>query len=688
MTLYGRAAVLDAVVPSLVGLESRGSARLRIPGGSPLLIECGGGRLSGKTALLRELSHRYAQRLPQAYADLGAADFGQPGLASSADATTANASRTSDLLFYLMDRLSRKPNEFGWKPSFPRLTQGLLAVTSWQSGTVQPAELAAARRLLAGLLRESQPDLQERNQRVAGWIGQVTAAAAAGMGPGVGELVAPLIDIVTTELFGPRANKHGLSWWAGRRVGPQGDGYAQLTELAMCFRGDEDDRRDAERHLVAALLEDIADQYTWMRLKNRVPRPLLLLDNCHTPLGRTVMDALTGVWHEEPARTRPGVVVTALAPEPAVPDREGVTPSTRSAAGPFWRQDRPQTAAGWVLRLPLAQLDLDEVKEMLEGNRAEPEAAHMIHRLSSGRAGIARPLALAADLRINAPEPYEHAGLLDLTLADEPALPVYERLLRLLTPGGEARARLAHYTPALDDAAAHALNTDHVPRSPDGNPVEGAAVVPVAETRSLLRQDGWAQGCWPGTGGPFVGDPTLRALLLHDLRTRSSGPAGAAEWTGRHRRLRLLYPTDAAEPHDARYLHHSLAIGESDLVVRALHRRLAGQDAPGWLAALNLVCAAPHPPGAPAGAEPHAAAGDPVRQAVERLVLDLWLQSHPLAPPDQQKINSIRLQLLTLAQNSPVGPQEVFYRAFEEWPQLLHHWIQAPDLPAYGERRP
>ncbi|MBT2468375.1 hypothetical protein J7E97_10915 [Streptomyces sp. ISL-66] len=184
MTLYGRAAVLKVVVPSLVGLELEGATRLRIPGGSPLLIECGGGRRTGKTALLKELSERYAQRVPQAYADLAAEDFGQPGLVPLADGATANASRTSDLLFYLMDRLSQKPNGFGGKLSFPRLTQGLLAVTTWQA--VQPAELVAARRRLAGLLRESQPDLQERNDRVAGWITQVAEGigAAGGCRPG------------------------------------------------------------------------------------------------------------------------------------------------------------------------------------------------------------------------------------------------------------------------------------------------------------------------------------------------------------------------------------------------------------------------------------------------------------------------------------------------------------------------
>ncbi|MBT2468374.1 hypothetical protein J7E97_10910 [Streptomyces sp. ISL-66] len=504
------------------------------------------------------------------------------------------------------------------------------------------------------------------------------------------ELVAPLADIVTTELLGPRANKQGLGWWAGRRMAPQGDGHAQLTELAMRFRGDPDDRRLAERHLLAALLEDMADHYTWVRVKNRVPRPLLLLDNVHTPLGRAVMDALTRVWHDEPVRTRPGVVVTALAAEPAVPGPENTAPSTRSAAGPFWRQGRPETAAGWVLRLPLAQLGLDEVKEMFGTDRPEPGTAQLIHRLSAGRAGIAHTLVQAVRQRIRLWEPLDLRALLDLPLGTEPGPPVHEGLLRLLVPHDVARLRLAHYAPALDDTAAHQLSVHYPPGDPGG--------VPVQETKTLLRNDCWGRHPWPGTEGPFVGDPTLRALLVHDLRIRARQTPGAERWKNIHLLLRSLYAPDtrgtAAGLHDVRYLHHSLAIVDTDVVVRALHRRFAEQDASTWLAALNLVCGAPHPPEnlatptvVPVTCPACAVENDPVHQAVKLLVLSLWEQSHPLAPPDPEKTSSVRLQLLTLAQNSAAVPQRVFFQAHEEWPQLLNRWVQAPDLPTYGEPR-
>ncbi|MFF7366363.1 hypothetical protein [Streptomyces tricolor] len=687
MTLYGRSAVLNELVPELVGLKPESHSRLRIPGGSPLLVQCTGGRRTGKTALLERLAERYAQRIPQAYADLGADDFGQPGLAPPDDDGTANASRTTDLLFYLMDRLSQQPREFRGKLAFPRLTQGLLAVTSWQS--VQPAELAAARSRLAGLLRESQPDVQERRNRVAGWITQVMEGLGTvpGLGPGLREIVPPLAEIVTTELLGPHANKDGLRWWSERRVSSQGDAHAQLTELAMRFRGDPDDRRLAERHLHAALLEDMADHYTRLRRANRVPRPLLLLDNVHTTLGQEVWGTLTRVWHEEAPRTRPGVVATSLAAEPAAPDPES-TPSTRSVAGPFWRQESPDVPAGWVLRLPLAQLGLDEVKEMFGADRPEPGVAQVIHRLSAGRAGIAHTLVQAVRAQALRGEPLDVRSLLDVPYGAEPEPSVNERLLRILIPAEVARARLVYYAPALDDSAAHQLSAQYPPGDPGGVPVQEALV--------QLRDDRWGRCPWPGVDGPFVGDPTLRALLLHDLRIRAQETPSGEQWRNIHLLLRSLYAPDVyggtAAVHDVRYLHHSLAIGDADTVAEALHRRLAEQDAPSWLTALNLICAAPHPPANLA--DPPAAPltcctadDDPVHQAVRLLLINLWEQSHPLAPPDTEKINSVRLQLLTLAQRSAPAAQRVFFQAYEQWPLLLNRWRQAPDLPTYGEAR-
>ncbi|MER8041448.1 hypothetical protein [Streptomyces sp. NPDC094032] len=686
MTLYGRAAVLDTVVPSLVGLGGEGAARERIPGGSPLLIECGGGRLTGKTALLTELSARYAQRIPQAYADLGAADFGQPGIAPAAEGAAASASRTLDLLFYLSDKLSQKAGKFSGRLSFPRLTQGLVAATGWQ--VVRPAELPAARRRLEGLIQETQPDPQARRDRVAGWITEINQglAGAPGLPLGVNGLVAGFANILATELLGPRADRHGLAWWARRGIAPQGDEHAQLAALAMSFHGSPTARQGAERHLLAAFLEDMADHYTRPRVWNRVPRPLLLLDNVHTELGQEFLGALTRAWHDEPARMRPGVVVTALTAEPSDPGPEG-TPSTRASAGSAWRGDRPATADGWVLRLPLARLELEEIEAMFDTARPDPDTVRLIHRLSAGRAGIAHTLVEAVRQRLLGDGPLDHRTLLDLPIGAAPGQPVYQRLLRRLVPQDVARSRLTYYAAALDDGAARRLSADYPPDDPGG--------LPVQETRELLHRDHGGDRPWPGTEGPFVGDPTLRALFAHELRTRAETLSADGEpWRNIHLRLRARYTPDAgstvAGPPDIRALHHSLAIGDTETVVNALHHSLADQDASAWLASLNLVCAAPYPPrnlAAPATAPENcpacAAGGDPVHEAVRLLVVTLWKQSHPLAVPDPAKANRIRLKLLTLTQQSADVPQEIFYRAHAQWPSLLNDWHQAPELPTY-----
>ncbi|KIF04957.1 hypothetical protein PL81_15785 [Streptomyces sp. RSD-27] len=692
--------MLTTVVPSLVGLEPEGPKRLRIPDGTPLLLVCGGGRGSGKTALLEALAGQYAHRVPQAYADLGADRFGQPGLAAPAGGEAPrNASHTSDLLFYLMDGLSQKPGEFGGKLSFPRLLQGLLAITSWEP--VRPSEIPAARQRLAELQRTSQPDQQARNQRVLGWIDEVAGAlpAVGGMPPGVEELVRPLLRIVATELLGPRANRDGLKWWGGRRVGRPGDGPAQLTELAMTFRGETEDREHAERHLLAALLADIADHYGRRHTMNRVPRPLLLLDNAHTPAGAAFLDELTRVWHEEAAgkrALRPAVVATVLSQDRPVPDPEDTAPSTRNAPGTFWRTDLPAAPAGWRAHLPLAPLTLDEVKAMFGEDRPAPGIAQVIHRLSAGRAGAVHTLVQAARLRLRLHDggaALDPLDLLDLWTGPEPGTTVNERILATLLPGEVARRRLTYYSPALDGEAVHQLAANYPPGDPGG--------VPVLEAAAELRDGRWGRRPWPGTGGPFVGDPSLRALLLHQLTALTQRTPFGEQWKHVHLRLRSFYDPQgggiAAERPDTRFLHHSLALGEEEPVVHALHRRFAEQDAPDWLAALNLVCAAPRPPRAlppppvfTAVCRACTAENDPVHRAVRLLVSALWAQSPPLMAPRQDLIGTVRLQLLTLAmaQSGAPAAQKVLYRAHEEWPTLLAHWRQAPHLPTYGGSAP
>ncbi|MEU8893428.1 hypothetical protein [Streptomyces sp. NPDC048442] len=710
--LYGRAALFDEVVPALVGLKPNGS-RLKIPEGSPQLVVCGGGRRSGKTAVLQELSQRYAQEIPQAYVDLGAPAFGQPGLAPF-DEDATHTSPTLELLFLLVDRLSRKAKKFHGTLSFPRLTQGLLAVTNWQE-QVRAGQLVHARSGLADLLAQGQPTDQARRERRQGWVRTITdvLAEAGSVAPPLDTIVRGVIDGVAAEMLGPRPNGKGLGWWAARGVGTQGDGADQLVDLALQFRGDAPLKRLAERHLLAAFLEDIASHYGWRHTRNGVPRPLLLLDNAHSPLGRLVLDGLVNVWHEGAdgeRRMRPAVVATALRRDPEPESEHVVVPaepiavppsrimSSRSVSGSFWRGSPPLAPAQWVTEIPLALLTLDEVRVMF-GKRPPTHAISQVLRLSGGRAGIAYDLVTAAVARADEGGDVLPGDLLDHPAATDTHPPVHVWLLGQLIPDGVMRRRLTYYSPALDDDAAFALSASYPPNEAGGG-------VPVPEARDHLRYNCWDGGGWPGGTEPFVADPTLRALLLHALRTlveaaRAAAGAGPAqqvdEWTQLHRRLRARYdPLDrgqAAERPELRYLHHSLALNERDFVVRSLHGRYSEDelDARAWLGALNLICAAPHPPRGLR--EPSDRADCPycrsekdagVHQAIDLLVAGVWQLSDPLAVPDHELVESLKLQLGVLSRGARPGPQKIFHQAEGKWPALLDRWHQAPGLPIDG----
>ncbi len=692
--LYGRKALLREVVPPLVGLDHTGERRLSPPrqGYAPVLC-CVGGQGSGKTAVLEALAEQYRQRVPQAYADLGAADFGQPGLVTAITNPSPNASVVSDLLFLLGFRLGLHPRGFGKALSLPRLTQGLLAVSSWQvaaagDGTVvpiRPAELAAASYRLDELLRGSQPDPALRAARVAAWIRRAVEAVGplAGLPAEMGTMVQAVVETVSTELFAQRAHRAGLAWWAALDVAPMGNGYEQLTALAMDFRGEGVKRTRAESHLLAALLEDIADYYGPLRTANNVPRPLLLLDNVHSEPGAKFLGLLLAAHHKAatPRRVmRPVVVATALR------EAGDEVPDTRTARGPVWRGERPETEEGWLLPVRLAPLKLGDIMFMFGAENPPPGTTQLILRLSAGRAVVVHTLVDAVIAQLRTGGTVRPEALLDTPAAGQPETPVHTLLLKRLFPDDTMRDRLTYYAPALDDAAVHQLSGSFPPNDGDA--------VPVQQAKSHLRDNHWKQRAWPGLDGPFVGDHALRALLLHALRDRTGQAPEAGDWRDIHRRLRTHYDPQGlgpgADAHDDRYLHHSLALGETDVVMRTLHRRFAQGDALAWLASVNLVCAAPLPPPAlPPPVEdappcPACAAESgrvPVHQAIELLVLNLWRQSAPQAVPEETAIKSIKFQLATLAQYSEPAPQAIFFRAYEQWPGLLLDWAQAPDLP-------
>jgi hypothetical protein len=687
--LHGRDALLKGLVPRLVGLGYDRHRRDRLVGiehARPPVVRLVGSRCSGKTAVLQALSDAYSQRIPQAHADLAAPGFGAPGLAGIQD-DAPNASRVTDLLYFLSYQLGLDVRAFGKPLRFPRLIHGLLAITSWQTGGpdgrpggASPSELLTAEERLGKLLEGFQADRQARHDRARRSIQAVAQnlGAVVGLPSGVDAAVRAIIEVVTPELFSPHVHRGARKWWGQREIRPGGDWLPQLSALANDFRAMGDRRVRAERHLVAALLADLADYYGWFRNANGFPRPLVLLDNTHSPLGEEFLELLLGAQNEAARAGRPAllvVVTTALGEERAHRSLDTVA----SASG--WREPGAEAAEpeDRLLQLGLTPLGVEQIEDMIGNDTSPAGLARLILRLSAGRAGVAHALVLAGGrLRTNGEMSVEQ--LLDLPATAQPKPIVAEHLLERVLPNRRARQRLVFYSPALDDAAAHHLSHHFPPGDPGG--------VPVQEARDYLRQNSWSHHSWPGTDGPFVGDGTLRSLLLHSLSTSQN----TQTWESIHLWLRSHYDPHGrgagSADHGLGYLHHSLAVGDSDVVVRTLHRRFIEGDAGAWLEAVNLICAAPHPrvrtPRSPVDLTPCPACPaeeHPVHQAIDLLVQSLWRQSAPLAVPDEQTIEKIELQLSILAQLSRPTAQEIFFRARQVWPKRLRQWAQAPDLP-------
>ncbi|MEU0086263.1 VWA-like domain-containing protein [Streptomyces sp. NPDC006274] len=134
--------------------------------------------------------------------------------------------------------------------------------------------------------------------------------------PGLDSIAAIVLGTARAQLVRSEPDKGALAWWGGRlhrSQGYQGDSLQRLFQFVRGFRRLDDRRRTAEEHLVAALLDDIDANYGTLRRLNKKPRPLLLLDNAHTDVGRTVLDLLDaghGARGKDP--TRPVVLATLL----------------------------------------------------------------------------------------------------------------------------------------------------------------------------------------------------------------------------------------------------------------------------------------------------------------------------------------------------------------------------------------
>ncbi len=713
--LFGQEALLDGLVPRLVGLERIRERRVgfEFHDDAPVVVVVGG-RCSGKSALLDALYAGYTNRVPLALVDLEE-DSTVPGASGPPPAEARNSSGVTQLLYLLSYALGLRTHRVSRPLRFPRLSLGLLVVTAWRPGgdaapdDVRPAGLRDAEAGLRAVIAEENTDHRRRREVLKQWFDALLPTLPA-LVPGVPVLDAVLRATLTTardQLLSPRADREALRWWGRHLTGFQGDDLQRLFTFVRDFRRRDDGRPAVEGLLVEAFLDDIAGHYGVLSRLNKAPAPLILLDNAHTRLGRHFMDLLVRARDRTGGGSRPVVVAARLG------DASAHTPLRDVAERTPWRPAAQGPPEQQLLTLGLPPVDLKDIVGMLSRVDYPPFLPRLVQRFSGGRPGSARILAdavaqagpaagdrdAAAILALPAtPAVRQRPGRFTLLTADpggadraDPASDgrqtVHDMLLRQLLPQGPARTRLTLLSAALDDLAARSLwDTFH----PDDS-----AAVRVREAKDQLDPARWRIEHWPGDGTamPFVADRALRALLVHRLRTE----ADDERWTRVHRRLRAVYnrnglPAEAVG-HGVPYLHHTLALGDVETVVRCLHHRLASDRPREWLAMVNVICAAPAPHGGiPAPVAAPAAGGtggcpacprggpDPVHRAVDRLVRAVQAASDPLsAMPAPGGVDRVRSALQTLYEHH--DGTDTFLRAHRDWPDRLQDGVQAPDLP-------
>ncbi|MGR8009040.1 hypothetical protein [Streptomyces hypolithicus] len=647
--LFGREAILDGLVPRLVGLPAHGFQKVPFEHRDDLpAVVLVGGRGMGKTAVLKQLHRGYRQRTPIALLDCESAQFGE------------SQSPVTEALAELGEQLAPAVHGAG-AVTFPRLGAGLLAVASlgWRP---HDDENIVAQGLRLGLLVE--PGSRWRNQ-TRNWLTKIVAkfAGMASGVPGLDVVVETTVESLLNDLFN-RGQRASAEWYGGY-PGAGGQAKRGLTLLALHFRRGSEHRVRAERHLVGALRADLDAAYQGMGRLRRVGRPVVLLDNAHAPLGRRLVEP---VLRDRADGQRDHVVLVAAVrgyDHPALRHAARRTlPEVRHELG--WQRGR-EVASGAVA-VELTALDAEHVRRVFDRSDprqlTRPRLARGVHRLTGGRPVGVDLLARAAG-QDEHPDRFTPASLLGARVAlreDRDGRAVAEELLGRLVPDSRLDW-LTVLAPAHDVPSAEALAASRLPGD-DGR----TGLAAVRDVRTLLADEHWASG-----DGALVGDVFLRTLLLHRLR---HGDDDFARWRAVHETLRDFY-RDRDRP---KRLHHELALGETEGAVTYLRETFAGSDARVWLDELRFIASAPHfddpdVRGSVAlGRTGSAGGGDPVLHArIRRLLFAVWQLSDPLALPDDEVTDKMGYELGLLSELHSSG-NEVLWQASRSWPQAVREW--------------
>ncbi|MGW6534997.1 hypothetical protein ACWGBV_03250 [Streptomyces sp. NPDC055051] len=669
--LYGREAVLDprGLAARLIGLGPNGQGRVPFEHGEdPPVTVFTGGRGMGKTVLLKEVRNRYLGFTPLALLDCAAveepADHG------------AGWSPVTGALAELAVQLSKRGDTVKPVP-FPRLSLGLVAVTS--VGWTREDDERARRDLLR--LGPLLATVDAGRAAAAAWVGRVLAklagTAAETGAPFAGLVAEATVETVVEEFFN-RFRQAPDDWFGGYR-NAGGRGRAGLQQLAVDFAQGGPRREEAEAFLAVTLTEDLHHAYTGLRRGSRVGRPLLLLDNAHEPVGRALVEPILRARAD--GRRDHTVVLAAsrLHDHQALRHAGRVRLPETAHQAPCPRTSR---VGSGLLAVELTPLTPTQTRAAFDhhdpAGRTPADLSRAVHRLTGGRPLGVDLLARAAG---EAPPAVRAAltpgGLFDLTVElreDSAPVPVAPALLAALLPAPRP-GPYAVLSAAHDEESARRLAQARLPaESFDGDVA--------LRVRDRLRAEHWAEH-----PGRFVGDPLLRALLLHRLRFEDDDHPAYSSWRAVHETLRRHY---GPQPGPYR-LHHDLALGETAEAVAHLRLTFPGPDVLGWLGVLRFVASAPYPRERNrTGPDPRRAVAlgqDPDRAfpdgldpdsaelhlSLRRLLHAVWLLSDPLALPDEEVADRLAHELRRLSGRHLTGSGPL-WDAAGHWPRDIRAW--------------
>jgi hypothetical protein len=638
--------LLEGLVAPLVGIDPVRFHRIPWRAGDDVpvvLIEGGPGM--GKTVALESIAERYRNHAPIARVDLADGRYPQ---------------KAEDCLPRLLTDMRWRP-PWGLAPrvdgngpplELPRLSAALLAIAIGPP-TDQLDDAAATERLERALER-LYPSANRGD--IKGWIGDVLSEIAGHMAPFPADaLIKATVAVLLRRFFDRSRLRSVLDWHAAFARGP-GEGWNALIALSADFHRKGLSRKAAEKALVAAFLDDVRSDYRGFPGLRRAARPVVLIDNADAhPVGERFLDL---VLDRRAAEAVDPLIILA-AGEHGLAGRHRAhatrTTSRYPLAARRWNRPNGGEAGAGLLVVELSRLRPEFATEMLRGvDLPDGRADQLIHRLAGG-------LPLGVDVLTKA---LAAAGgvdgahcHLDLPSPDDHQTPVVSHLLHHLMPSSQWLSRLVTLAATLDRDAAGEL----LPRNT------------AYEAAKLLRRHGWERD-----PGHFVGDRFLRVLLLHELYSRNTG----LTWTDVHERLRDFHARHGdggLDRHQARRLHHCLALGDVGTVVQRLKDNLA--DAANWLNALCVISDAPHfdrpdvRRAAALGAD-MPDADEPVVRLVGRILYATWYLRDPLVPPDDEVIDGLERDLEHLAERPGIDGVDALLRAADVWPERLRAWDQ------------